>query len=80
MFITDILVRLPVDRLLGLLGSVYEDTKEDSLVFKDIATVIEPLADFVVNLTTTSECEVVSLHLVNLVSQLYPLAQCCYIC
>jgi hypothetical protein len=50
------------------------------LVFKDIATVIEPLADFVVNLTTTSECEVVSLHLVNLVSQLYPLAQCCYIC
>jgi hypothetical protein len=51
------------------MGSLFEDSKEDQVMWKDIAPLVDTLAEFIVNLTTAQyECEAVSLHLLDLVS------------
>jgi len=63
---------VPVERLLTLLGSLFEDMKEDHGIWGGISNIIDPLAEFIVDLTVPQhECESVSLHAVDVILRRY---------
>ena len=58
---------------------LFEDTKEEQTVWQDIAPMIDPLGEFIVNtMTVQHECEAVCLRLVSLISQ-YVLVMMLYV-